>query len=298
MKRKVVTIFSRRAVSLGLFLAIAVPVIAAVASKRHYFEVPYEGERRLHARLDLSLGRVEIGRTDDEDFLFQAEVKIENEGMVPYFDYDTKRNEGFLDVDLESSKGKGSVTLSGLSSASSSEWLLLFGDQAPLVLDVELGAAKGAIDLTGLPVEEFRFDAGASRAEVRFDEPNPIVMDELDITAGASDVQLVGLGYARAKRVRFVGGVGRYTLDFSQGDLIDGARTDVEMGMAALRIVVPDNYPVVVHAPDNWLCSVDIPIGFTKRGKGIWFSEEADDADEPFRVSVEAGMGKITIAHP
>ncbi len=297
MTRWEASIFGRRVTTIGILLAIAIPVLAAVASKRHYFEVPYGDERRLNARLDLALGKVRIGQTMD-DLLFQAEVVIENEKLTPYFNFSTRDREGYLDIDLESEKGSGSVSLSGLSAASSSDWLLLFSDRVPLNLDIDLGAAKGDLDFTGLPIEELRFEAGASRADLRFDEPNPIVMEKLEITAGASDVNITGLGYARARRVRFTGGVGRYTLDFADGELLHGARADIEIGMAALTVVIPKGLPVVVHAPANWLCTVDIPVGYTKRGKGTWFSEEAKGVDEPFEVSIEAGMGKITVRNP
>lgn len=297
MKRTERPYRKRRPMLLAMAGLLVMPVAVWVVSEKHYFEVPHEGENRLQAHLDVALGTVEIGKADD-GYLFQAEVQIENDKLKPYFDYKRQGRTGILEVDLETGKGDKSFNLGSLSAATSSRWTLLFGDEVPLDLNVELGAAKGNLDFTGLPIERLMLDAGATRASVRFDRPNPVAMEEFVIAAGASQVDLTGLANARARRVKFGGGVGSYKLDFSDGDLPEGARADIEVGMAALTVVVPDDAPVVIYAPDNWLCSVDIPIGFTKKGKGIWFSEGVRDEEKAFHVSVEAGMGKITFALP
>lgn len=290
--------YSRVAAVAAIGVAVvALPVIAAVVGERHHFEVPDEGEARLEVRLDVALGSVLIG-VADQGMLFQGDVQIETDHVKPSYRYHRDGNTGRLEVELETQKDNRSFNLSNLSAARSSQWNLRFSDRVPLDLDVELGAAKGDLDFTGLSIERLKVDLGATRATIRFDEPNPVVMEEFSVNAGASQVELLGLGNARSRRFRFGGGVGSYTLDFTGSRFSTDSRAYVEVGMAALTMLLPEGEPVVINAPDNWLCTVEVPGGFVKKGKGVWFSEQVTDADRAFRVVVEAGVGKITFAYP
>lgn len=280
-----------------LFLPLlVVPLLAAVASKTHYYEVADEGQRALVAHLDLALGSVRVGRAE-EGYLFQAQVNLETDQLRPSFDYTEDAGTGHLSVDLETKKD-GSKKFPSLSAAKNSEWLLLFGDQAPLDLQIELGAASAEFDFTDLPVSHLRLDTGASSSTIAFNAPNPVEMETLSISAGASALRIEGLGHARAKYIQFEGGVGKYNLDFSGGTLAQAGRADITIGMAALTVVLPDDRPVIVTAPDNWLCSVEVPNGFTKQSKGVWSSEKSiDSGTEAYTVAVEAGMGKVNFVY-
>lgn len=287
---------SGRLRALAFVPLVAVPLLAVVASKTHYFEVPDTGQRALAANLDLALGSIRVGRAE-EGYLFQAEVMLETEQLRPAFDYYEEDGVGRLSVDLETKKN-GPKSFPSVSAAKNSKWLLLFGDGAPLDLTIDLGAAGAEFDFTGLPVERLRLDTGASSSKVVFREPNPVEMETLNISAGASALSIEGLGHTRARHIRFEGGVGKYELDFSDGSLAQAGRADITIGMAALTVVLPKNEPVVVTAPENWLCSVNVPKGFTKQGKGVWSSDAGVDlSSAAYVVAVEAGMGKVDFVY-
>jgi hypothetical protein len=124
------------------------------------------------------------------------------------------------------------------------EWNLKLGSK-PVDLTVKAGAYRGTLDLGGLALTNLEISDGASEAKVTFDKPNPVKMDRLTYKSGASKVELTGLSNANFQSMRFEGGAGSYTLDFS-GVLRQDTTVQVTTGMSNLRILVPAGLNVEV----------------------------------------------------
>jgi len=119
------------------------------------------------------------------------------------------------------------------------EWDLRFGNY-PIDLRLSTGAYEGDLDLSGLAIRNLSISDGASKATIRFDSLNPVVMDKLTYKTGASDVELLGLGNANVREIYFDSGVGAYELDFS-GDIQHGIFARIQSGMSDITIVIPSN---------------------------------------------------------
>lgn len=284
----------RRPLPILVAALVALPVLAAV-TERYYFEVPHEDETALDAAFDLALGRVEVG-TAEPGYLFQAEVALEDDAMEPGLTYARDGRRGRLQLGFESG-GKDNVglTVRGFKVPEDNEWLLFFSDEVPLRLAFELGMAEADLDFTGLRVERLSVESGMARATLAFDEPNPVVMDVLEIDAGMSRFEGRRLGNARFEQFTLEGGAGSFDLDFTGGPLPPGARADLSVGMASLQVTLPADAPVVLYAPDSWLARVEVPNGFVKRGKGLWHSERVAREADAFVVRIDAGMGKVVV---
>ncbi len=279
---------------LGIVL-IALPALAMVLSERYFFEVPRGDEASFEVTLDLALGTIAIGKAEDEDYLFQAEVLIESEKLIPHFEYETEDGRGELLVDLRTVKGeKRAVSIPGLSSVKSSEWFLLFGDSVPMDMDINISAAKAKADFTGLPIRSLELGCGASRTEILFKASNPIEMDRLEIDAGASDLAVIGLGHARVKKIEINGGAGRFMFDFTGPvEHLLGTRAEIELGMASAEVILPRDLPVILDVPDSWVTSIEMPPTFYKKEEALWYSPSVRNKDTAFRLHVEAGFGKV-----
>lgn len=120
-------------------------------------------------------------------------------------------------------------------------WQLKLGS-APIALDIAAGAYKGTLDLSGVALTRVSIQDGASQSEVRFDQPNPVLMESLRYRTGASEVSLVGLGNASPAFLNFEGGTGSYTLDFS-GRLQQDLQASITAGVSSLKIVIPAGTP-------------------------------------------------------
>jgi hypothetical protein len=118
------------------------------------------------------------------------------------------------------------------------EWDLALGAY-PMNLTIQAGAYKGNYEFGGLPLKNLDISDGASDVVLRFSAPNPETMDSLRYTTGASNVRLLGLGYANFSSFIFRSGAGNYTLDFAGGLLRDGVVT-IESGVSQITVVVPE----------------------------------------------------------
>lgn len=124
------------------------------------------------------------------------------------------------------------------------KWSLKLG-QAPMDITINAGAYDSRIDLSGVPVTGLDISDGASNTIVSFNKPNPVVMEKLHYTSGASNIEFNGLGNANFKEMRFEGGAGAYKFDFS-GQLQQDAQVDIRGGAGSFEIIIPANTPVTV----------------------------------------------------
>jgi len=279
-----------------LTVALAIPIIVVAVSERHFFEVEHENESELLASLDIALGSVTLGKADD-GYLFQAEVILENDRIVPDFEYRVNGDRGRLDVELSTVKdADDNVSLPDLESVKNAKWNLYFGDEVPIDLKLELGGTASTLDFSGIPLRTLRLEVEASQATVVFREQNPIKMDYLRIESGVSELSIFGLGFAGADRMRFEGGMGKFLLDFSENaEALRGSVADIKIGMASIEIRLPADGPVLLEVPESWFCVVDVPDEYLKAGHGEYHSPDYNPAsDDAFIVRVEASVGKVS----
>lgn len=278
-----------------LVLALAALPVLAAFTERYYFEVPRQGEASLHADLDLALGRVVVGKAEP-GFLFQAEVALEDEGMVPEMTYERDGTTGHLNLGFESGGKSGNgLTVRGFNIPEENEWLLFFSDRVALDLAFELGMTEAELDLTGLRVEQLSVESGMAKTVLAFEELNPVTMANLSIEAGMTKFVGRKLGNARFEHFTLEGGAGSFELDFTGGPLPAGAEAEIEVGVSSLHVVLPQDAPVILYAPDSWLARVEVPNGFVKRGKGLWHSERVQREEDAFVIRIEAGMGSVAV---
>ena len=285
--------WTRRALFPAL-VVFALPALAAL-TERYYFEVPHEREATLQANLELALGHVTVGKAE-AGYLFQAEVSLEDEDMVPEMQYERDGRVGHLALGFESGgKGDSGLTVRGFKVPEDNEWLLFFSDRVGLDLAFELGMAEADIDLTGLRVEQLSVESGMATTRLAFDEPNPVTMGSLNVDAGMAKFEGHRLGNARFEEFAFSGGAGSFVLDFTGGPLPRGAEATLEVGVSSLQVVLPRDTPVVLYAPDSWLARVEVPNGYIKRGKGVWHSAQVEREEDAFVVRIDAGLGKVAV---
>jgi hypothetical protein len=108
----------------------------------------------------------------------------------------------------------------------------------PLDLRVEFGAGDAVLQLGGLSLSNLAVSTGASDATVRFDAPNPIVLDRLKFEVGAAGFKAINLGNARAKSLIVEAGAGDVDLDFG-GHWTNDVTLDLTAALGAVHVHVP-----------------------------------------------------------
>jgi len=259
------------------------------AHARHYFELADDGADRLEADLELALGHVQTAPAED-GYLFQAEVLLPEGRLRPRFASRVGHGTAHVSLALD----EAALSPRGVRRAEGARWLVYLPTRTPTDLSLKLGAAQAFVDLSGVPISRLDLDAGLSRAQLRFDTPNPTVMEDLSIAAGLAEFRADGLGNARFRTMSFDGGAGRFALDFRGADLEPGAVAAIHVGMADLLITLPAGRPIAVETPEGAFVRVGVPEGFV-RARGGFNSPEVGDPSQAFRVRINSGPGRVEV---
>lgn len=118
------------------------------------------------------------------------------------------------------------------------EWDLALSTALPINLSIDGGASENEFNFTGLQLTNLEIIQGASKTNLRFESPNPQMMDEFNFSTGASSAELIGLGYANFSTMTFSAGAGDYTLDFT-GALSHDTTVDIKATISNITIIIP-----------------------------------------------------------
>jgi hypothetical protein len=169
------------------------------------------------------------------------------------------------------------------------DWDLRIGNQVALDLTINAGAYKGRLDLSGLKLHRLEINDGASDGDVKFNVPNPEVMEKLVYRTGASKVNLYGLSNANFIDMSFDGGAGDYLLDFS-GMLNQDAMVNIHTGVSAMTIVIPTGMHAVIT--NNGAISNVTPVGtWTVNGS----TYEAAGEGHTLTINIDLAVGSLKL---
>lgn len=122
----------------------------------------------------------------------------------------------------------------------------LFVSDAPINLEIRAGAFDGQLEFGSMAIEELKVFSGASNVVMSFSTPNLAAMSQLHYTTGASKAELTGLANANFSLMKFEGGVGDYTLDFS-GTLQRDATIEIDAALSNVKIIIPEGIPTTLQ---------------------------------------------------
>jgi len=269
-------------------LALALGASGAAAQAMRPFSTyrQWHGETRLDARLDYAAGalRLAAGRPNE---LYRMDVLYDAERYVPVSAFDAARVGVGLGLRASGQGGLRVVSRNQLRQTAS----VTFSPRSDLALTVTLGAVDGDLELGGLRLTDLRLEAGASRATVRFSQPNAARCRAATLTAGAAELSVLGLGNSRCDRITFEGGVGRVTLDFG-GAWTSSSQVAVKMALGEVALRLPRTVGVRITL-DKFLASFE-PQGMVRRGTS-YLSPGYDQATRHLDIDVTTAIGGVTV---
>jgi hypothetical protein len=162
------------------------------------------------------------------------------------------------------------------------DWNLSLAN-SPINLTVKAGAYTGNYELGGLSIQHLDVTDGASRVQLGFSEPNQVEMISFKYMTGASEVSLTGLSNANADEIRFNGGAGDYTLDFS-GELSRDVTVSIDAGVSSVTVIVPNGVPAELST-NSTLITVNTSGGWQQSGNTYQLSGSG------YKITIEARMG-------
>jgi hypothetical protein len=276
----------RRVLFSLLALALGASGVAAQSMRPFSTYRQWHGETRLDARLDYAAGalRLAAGRPNE---LYRMDVLYDGERYVPVSAFDAARVGVGLGLRASGEGGLRVVSRNQLRQTAS----VTFSPRSDLALAVTLGAVDGDLELGGLRLTDLRLEAGASRATVRFSQPNAARCRAATLTAGAAELSVLGLGNSRCDRITFEGGVGRVTLDFG-GTWTSSSQVAVKMALGEVALRLPRTVGVRITL-DKFLASFE-PQGMVRRGTS-YLSPGYDQATRHLDIDVTTAIGGVTV---
>jgi len=269
-------------------LALSLGAASASAQSMRAFTTfrQLHGETRLRADLDYRAGglRIAPGRATE---LYRMDASYDEDRYLPTSDFNAAR--GIVSLGLRPAGEGGLRVVSRRQLRQDAN--VAFSPAVDLDLNITLGAVDADLELGGLSLAALTMETGASRTVVRFSQPNRSRCSAAEITAGAAEVTMLGLGNSRCDRIDFEGGVGKVTLDFD-GAWTSSSKASVKMAMGELTLRLPRRVGVRLTL-DRFLASFD-PAGLVQTGDGFQ-SAGYDRAERRLDIDVTTAVGGVKV---
>ncbi|MGH7527059.1 MAG: hypothetical protein ACREMX_10180 [Gemmatimonadales bacterium] len=244
------------------------------------------GETRLNARLEYAAGTLRVGPGGPGD-LYRMDLTYDENRFLPVSDFDASRADVVLGLRTAGVGGIRVVSKDQLKQAAG----VTFSPSVDLTLDINLGAADADLEMGGLRVADLGIKTGASRTVLRFSRPNRTRCRSVELSAGAAELSVLGLGNSRCDRIDFEGGMGKVTLDFG-GAWSSSAKADVRMAMGEVTLRLPRRVGVKLTL-DRFLSSFE-PAGLVRRGNSF-LSPNYERTDRHLDITLTAAVGGVRV---
>jgi hypothetical protein len=147
------------------------------------------------------------------------------------------------------------------------EWELHFSEEAPLAMDLELGAGRANLEL------------------------GELALTRLDIDGGAGEVVVDLSGSQTLRQLSYNAGAGASTIDLS-GDWAGDLDADINGGLGAITVRLPAGVGVRVGV-DTGIGAVEAS-GLQRDGD-IYTNEAYGTADVTLRIHISSGVGPVRL---
>lgn len=137
-----------------------------------------------------------------------------------------------------------------------------------------------------MPVSSLMVRQEAGKFNLGYSAPNPHPIKLLEVSSGATGIELEKLANADFSEMRLSGGAASYELDFG-GTLSRNAEVKIEAGLSGVEIEIPASTAARIIA-ETTLGSVEVGDGFTKR-EGAFLTEGAVSGNAP-ALTIRAGV--------
>jgi hypothetical protein len=260
--------------------------LAPSSAKSQTVQIEQGDADRVQASVKFGGGTLDI--QGGSDALLEAEFVYNVDALEPEVTYDVQDGLGQLLVEHRTDP----IRLDQLTGELRNEWTLVFAENVPLDLQLDVGASSGEIDLGGLAIENLDVTMGAADLRLGFDKPNPERLSSLHIYSGAAKLELHELGNANLDELTFDGGLGTYLFDFG-GEWQRSASVRILAGASQVTLRLPREIGVRV-CPGGLNLDRDAMDGLEQRD-GCYVNPLYGQSDTTLDIELDLGLGKLDV---
>jgi hypothetical protein len=244
-------------------------------------------EQHLTVKVEFGVGTFQLKR-DQGGALYRTSLVYDEEIFEPVQRYDAES--WFLELGITS--GNRDISYRRLKNPPQRLDVAL-SPRVPVTLELSLGAAVSEIDLGGLSLSRATIETGAGKSVVEFSRPTVSPCTQIEIAVAAAQFTAEKLGNSNCEEIRFKGGAGELTMDFTgEWQRRGETKAVIGVGLGALTLRFPSHLGVALTM-SRFLASFD-ESGFRKRGD-TYFSDGYDSAEAKLALDVEAALGDIKV---
>lgn len=244
------------------------------------------GETRLGARLEYAAGSLRLAPGQPGE-LYRMNLSYDDDRFIPVSDFDAGARSVVLGLRSRGQGGVRVVSQNQLRQAAS----IAISPRVDLALDLSLGAVDADLELGGLRIASLNLETGASRATLRFSQPNAMRCDRASFSAGAAELTLLDLGNSRCEEIQFEGGMGKVLLDLGGAARAD-IRVKVTMAVGGITLRLPRAAGIRIRM-DKFLSSFE-PAGLVRRGDDF-VSRNYDSAERHIDFDLTTAVGGVDV---
>jgi len=254
----------------------------ATSEKRETISLPRHDIETLSARIDMSIGDLEIGGGASADELVHGDLL-----MHPDFNVDVDLHVSDHRADLRVKQDVPKLSVRGRDFIN--RWRLALNDTVPTDLRVEQATGRSRLDLSSLALTDLSVDrsVGETTVELRGDH-RLLTSCQLHSSTGELTANLTGQ-FEALDLLRVDGSVGQINLDLrgNWGRNLDGR---IKTSTGEIRLMLPGDVGVEVTAKTS-IGSVSAQ-GFTRDGK-TWRNAAFGRAPVTLSLAVSTSIGSI-----
>lgn len=238
-------------------------------------------------KMTIKFGAGKLDLISGQEDVFEGNFQYDKSILKPNIRYEILGETGILTLSQSIKKDLS------LSFPYKNVWNLKLPSGVPLQLSVYTATYSGDIDLTNLQIENFYLNSGASQTNIVFNQPNLVELKNINIKTGASAIKMLGLANANFNEMKFTGGAGSYTFDFS-GNLIKKSKVNIDAGAAKIILKIPSAIGTKIIIKRFPAVKLDIR-GFIKINDQTYISPEYGKSDAELDIEIKGGLVDVEV---
>ena len=249
-------------------------------------------DRTLEVILDVDAGEIVLEK-GSEPYTGMVVMKYTDREFRERIDMNERRNR--VEITLEK---KNWFRINNRSRDGDKDWSevqILLPYAVDILLDSRIKAGEARMTMDGIRLRELSINHWVGELSVIFNEPNPVVMDFLDITAKIGETRLVHLGNARFHRADINAGIGELRVDFT-GDLQPESQAKVDLDIGEASVILPQHVGVGLNIGGgfSFLSEKNLDRSFEKRGRA-YYSDNYEESEDRFFLRITPGLGELSV---
>ncbi|NTW49983.1 MAG: cell wall-active antibiotics response protein [Chlorobiales bacterium] len=170
---------------------------------------------------------------------------------------------------------------------------LTLTDSIPVDLNLTVCSSKSTLDFSGIMLSMLNLNIGAGQTLVRFARPNPVRLKTMQVSTGASQLKMTGLGRANFDVLQFSGGATDVVIDFD-GTINREVKVNISLDAGSMKMFIPKGLGVKINHSSGFFSNITLPSDFYQKGS-YYLSSNSGTSKGILNISVASTAGAVTL---